>query len=317
MVETLTGSAASAQARPAPAPERKTRDDDAAAGFSFPAALSALEARASAALNAFGGTPENASPANAGAPRAETQTTVKSDKDQNAPSTSAADETGGEADARPQQASERNGNVSTAQALNETPAKPVRTAPSVSLNDAATGLPGAAAPAQTNAAVSRAETGAVREVQKTDPGAARVRRPQAPVRPQAAMQTPDFARLIAHRLKDGKTHFELRLDPPDLGRVEARLTIADDGKAALALKFDNQAALDHFARDGEALRQALLTAGFDLGGQSLSFTLAERGADEPNAFATAPAIVAETSALPSYEPLFYAPFSQGVVDLRI
>lgn len=304
--------AAPAQAQPS---DRRARSEDAAA-FSFPAAITALEARASTALKAFGGTPENAAPATAGAPRADSRAAASGGDDGASLTPRSTDENAeqpgrrGAQNAQPRAAGPAPAAAQQAARPAVQPA-PLRTA----LGTAPAGSSAAPTQPQTSAAL-RSEAAAVRDIQKAQ-APARAARPSAPVRPQAAPQIHDFARLLAHRLKDGDTRFELRLDPPELGRVEARLTIGDDGKAALAFKFENQTALDLFARDGAALRTALAASGFDLSGQDLSFTLADQDADTPSALAQQTAVAHDHAALASYEPLFFAPFSQGFVDLRI
>jgi flagellar hook-length control protein FliK len=90
-----------------------------------------------------------------------------------------------------------------------------------------------------------------------------------------------FAEILARRLHDGSSVFDLRLDPPALGRVEARLVLDPDGAARLALKFDNEAARDFFARDEAALRAALADTGFNLGDGALSFSLADDRSGKP------------------------------------
>ena len=68
---------------------------------------------------------------------------------------------------------------------------------------------------------------------------------------------------MARRIDSGATQFELRLDPPSLGRVEAQLKLADDGENILALKFEHRATLELFAQDEYALRTALDSSGFE------------------------------------------------------
>lgn len=128
------------------------------------------------------------------------------------------------------------------------------------------------------------------------------------VPPPTAPKVDDFARLIARRL-DEATRFALRLDPPELGRVEGRLVLDDRGDAVLALSFDNQSALDVFARDAAGLRAALTTAGFDLGSGALAFTLRQDQRD-PSPLAehlASPAALADTE--------LRAAFASFLIDL--
>ncbi|MCA8890201.1 MAG: flagellar hook-length control protein FliK, partial [Parvularculaceae bacterium] len=125
----------------------------------------------------------------------------------------------------------------------------------------------------------------------------------------------DFAQILARRLEKS-SHFEFRLDPPEMGRVEGRLTLGDDGKAVLALKFDNQAAFDMFARDEQALRQTLANAGFDFGDGDFVFSYREDAAPEL-ALANIDAAPTLSLAAPAYDAAFAAPWSAGAIDIRI
>jgi hypothetical protein len=124
----------------------------------------------------------------------------------------------------------------------------------------------------------------------------------------------DFARLLARRL-DKSSSFEFRLDPPEMGRVEGRLTLGDDGKATLALKFENQTAFDMFARDEQALRQTLADAGFDFAQGDFVFSFREDGADRQ--VGGIDAATTAIAAAPVYEAAFSAPWTAGAIDIRV
>lgn len=78
---------------------------------------------------------------------------------------------------------------------------------------------------------------------------------------QSAVQE-SFTRLIANRLASGDTRFEVRLDPPELGRVDIRLESGE--RSSLNLTFENQSSLDLFRRDEQALRALLSESGLEL-----------------------------------------------------
>jgi flagellar hook-length control protein FliK len=131
--------------------------------------------------------------------------------------------------------------------------------------------------------------------------------------PQPAALKAEFAEILARRLEKTSV-FDLRLDPPEMGRVEGRLTVDDKGKAVLSLTFDNQNAFDLYSRDEQALRQALQHAGLDFSAGDFVFSFKQ----PPRLTIPAQAIVAapsEASAL--YEPLFNASWSAGALDIRI
>jgi flagellar hook-length control protein FliK len=122
----------------------------------------------------------------------------------------------------------------------------------------------------------------------------------------------EFAQILAKRLEKTSV-FEIRLDPPDLGRVEGRLAIGDDGKAVLSLAFDNQNAFDLFSRDEEALRQALIHAGLDFAAGDFAFTFREPAQTQAPLMPSAPA--PETPG--ANDPVFRADWSAGALDIRI
>jgi chemotaxis protein MotD len=81
---------------------------------------------------------------------------------------------------------------------------------------------------------------------------------------------PLFAR-IAHRIIAGDTRFEIRLDPPELGRIEVRLDVDRNGQAQTQLSAERPQTLELLQRDSAALERALKDAGLD--SNSLSFSL--------------------------------------------
>ena len=91
-------------------------------------------------------------------------------------------------------------------------------------------------------------------------------------KPQAATKN-EFAQLVAKKISERSSSFELRLDPPELGRIEGKIRVSDDGKAVLALNFDNEATLDLFSRDASGLRLALSEAGVDADTSEFEFAL--------------------------------------------
>jgi len=82
---------------------------------------------------------------------------------------------------------------------------------------------------------------------------------------------------IAAKSADGIKHFDIRLDPPELGRVEIRLSLDDSGKAQANLVVDKPQTLELLQRDSSALTQSLADAGVSLSNNGLNFSL--RGQD--------------------------------------
>ncbi len=82
---------------------------------------------------------------------------------------------------------------------------------------------------------------------------------------------------IAAKSLDGIKHFDIRLDPPELGRVEVRLSVDDTGKAQASLSVDRPQTLQLLQNDASNLNRALKDAGLNLSDSGLSFSL--RGQD--------------------------------------
>lgn len=160
--------------------------------------------------------------------------------------------------------------------------------------------------------IKGADASAIRDASAAKAKAAAPKAPRLPATP-AAFKT-EFAEILARRLEKTSV-FDLRLDPPELGRVEGRLSVNDDGKAVLSLAFDNQSAFDLFSRDEQALRQALLQAGLQFGDGDFVFAFKERSQTEfvPAEFAA----VSDIDASAAYDPVFAASWSAGALDIRI
>jgi len=101
---------------------------------------------------------------------------------------------------------------------------------------------------------------------------------------QSDARTADIEGLalrIAARSMEGAKRFDIRLDPPELGRIEVRLEVAEGGRSHAQLSADRPQTLELLQRDARMLERALRDAGLDLGG-GLSFSLkgGERQAQE-------------------------------------
>jgi flagellar hook-length control protein FliK len=89
-----------------------------------------------------------------------------------------------------------------------------------------------------------------------------------------------LAVAIAARSQSGNKQFDIRLDPPELGRVEVRLSIDATGKAQASLSADQPRTLDLLKTDAPALTRALRDAGLNVSQNGLNFSL--RGQDRQN-----------------------------------
>lgn len=294
-------------------PKRAAKEADGADAlpqFSYALAAATLEQRAGASLKTHGGVPSKA----AETARGERSAARNENPSQRAGAPQASPQTGvrGEA-AAPKQSTEITQTSPPAHpAESRGPdLNPSSTSAFAGVNGAVAGIAITGAPGA-GAKASPQSEGAARDLaSRTAVETLKAARASAP---RGTPSTHDFARLLARKLDDGATSFHLRLDPPELGRVEAKLLMGEDGKAALALAFDNQAALDLFSRDEAQLRAALTAAGFNAGGADISFSLNQRSAETE----TEPAAIASAQRLPiASEHSFLAPVSTGVMDVSV
>jgi chemotaxis protein MotD len=103
--------------------------------------------------------------------------------------------------------------------------------------------------------------------------------PDASAAPSVAVPVSGLAVEIAARAQDGKNRFEIRLDPPDLGRIDVRLDVDRAGNVTSRLVVDRVETLDILRRDAHQLERALEQAGLKTGDNSLQFSL--RGQSSP------------------------------------
>lgn len=124
----------------------------------------------------------------------------------------------------------------------------------------------AAAPQQGAAAITASAAHQGQQAHAVDHGAART----APAAAQVA-------REIIRRFDGGNTQFDLRLDPPELGRVEVRLEVTRDHRVNAVIAADSPQALAELARNARELEQQLQSAGLELGENGLTFDLRQGG----------------------------------------
>lgn len=91
----------------------------------------------------------------------------------------------------------------------------------------------------------------------------------------ASGQAAELGQMIARRFGDGSRSFDIRLDPPELGRVQVRLEIGADRSVQAMLTAEKPEALAELQRHARELEKALADAGLDLGENGLGFALSE------------------------------------------
>jgi hypothetical protein len=113
-----------------------------------------------------------------------------------------------------------------------------------------------------------------------DPASAAATRPAAASTNdtmEPAVPIAGLAVEIAARAQAGQNRFEIRLDPPELGRIDVRLDIDGSGQVTSRLVVERADTLEHLRRDAAGLERALQDAGLKTGENSLQFSLRDQG----------------------------------------
>jgi len=92
-----------------------------------------------------------------------------------------------------------------------------------------------------------------------------------PREPQVDLST--LAINIAAKSQGGSKHFDIRLDPVEMGRVEVRLSIDESGKATAHLSAEKPQTLALLQRDSTTLERTLKDSGLDFSQNGLNFSL--------------------------------------------
>jgi flagellar hook-length control protein FliK len=95
---------------------------------------------------------------------------------------------------------------------------------------------------------------------------------------------------IVTRVEAGERKFEIRLDPPDLGRIEVQLNVDSSGRATSHLIVDRADTLDLLRRDAPVLERALQSAGLTTDNGSLQFSLRDQSFAGRDQGSPAPAV---------------------------
>ena len=93
---------------------------------------------------------------------------------------------------------------------------------------------------------------------------------------------PILAAAMMRRISNGLKEFTLRLDPPELGRVDVRLTVGTDKKVRAVVSTDRPEALKDLALSARDLTRALQEAGLELEENGLSFSMNDQGSSQQN-----------------------------------
>jgi flagellar hook-length control protein FliK len=131
-----------------------------------------------------------------------------------------------------------------------------------------------------------------------------------------------IAVAIAARAFAGKNHFAIRLDPPELGRIEVHLDVDKDGSVTSHLVADRSDTLNLLQRDSSALQRALQNAGLKTSDNGLQFSLRDQSSyPQPDRSTSNSAhIVVEDDTLPAIKAVQTAQrfaARRGGIDIRI
>ena len=100
----------------------------------------------------------------------------------------------------------------------------------------------------------------------TTPGAA----------PAAAVPIAGLAVAIASRAQAGSNQFDIRLDPPELGRIDVRLDVDSNGQVTSHVTVDRPDTLNLLQSQQTQLERALEQAGLKTADNGLQFTLRDQ-----------------------------------------
>jgi flagellar hook-length control protein FliK len=122
-------------------------------------------------------------------------------------------------------------------------------------------------------------------IQPPLPSAAATSIAAGPVSVTAATHTVPLSGLaleIAASAKNGKSSFEIRLDPADLGRIDVRIDVDRNGQMTSHLTVEKPETLSMLQQDAPQLQRALDNAGFKTGDGGLQFSLRDQSSSGQN-----------------------------------
>ncbi|MEN9856060.1 MAG: hypothetical protein RL186_133 [Pseudomonadota bacterium] len=128
-------------------------------------------------------------------------------------------------------------------------------------------------PADTGANAATSETAGAGDIgQSTESQFANTNQPHQSQQ-LSAHALPMLAATLMRRFDSGARQFTMRLDPPELGQVEVKLSVAADKTVRAVISADRPEALADLTRSAKELSQALMDAGLDLEENGLTFSL--------------------------------------------
>ena len=96
-------------------------------------------------------------------------------------------------------------------------------------------------------------------------------------RQAAHAATTQVAVAVVRAVADGVERISIKLQPPELGRIDVRLDVGADGRVQAYVLAERPATLEILQRDSRELERALNGAGLDTANGGLSFGLRQNG----------------------------------------
>ncbi|MFN3855349.1 MAG: flagellar hook-length control protein FliK [Phreatobacter sp.] len=143
--------------------------------------------------------------------------------------------------------------------------------------------------------------------------------------PGASVPIHGLAIAVAARAAAGSTRFDIRLDPPELGRIEVQLILDREGSIRSRMVVEKQETLDLLQRDQRNLERALAQAGLDTKEGGIEFTLRDQGGHDRERprpeqqlwLSLSGGPQSQTTALPAAEIQSRLAALRGGIDIRI
>ncbi len=139
---------------------------------------------------------------------------------------------------------------------------------------------------------------------------------------QAGTPAEQVSKQITSAVREGADKIKIQLNPAELGRVDIKLEIGQDGRLLAVIAADNQDSLDLLQQDSKTLEKALQDAGFETSDDSLSFSLNQQDQQETMASTSSDAsrgvAAEEANETEAVEPgLINARSAEGGLDIAV
>jgi chemotaxis protein MotD len=180
------------------------------------------------------------------------------------------------------------------------------------------------APGQSNAPVNDVQTVAFQPQIQTTATQSQPSYTVTAATQTASVPLSGLAMEIAASVQSGKSRFEIRLDPADLGRIDVRIDVDRQGQVTSHLTVEKPETLSMLRQDAPQLQRALNDAGLSTGDGGLQFSLRDQSSSgqqngnqsNPNAQRL---IVTEEEIVPAVMANNYGRMlgASGALDIRV